>query len=143
MRVSEGEKLCLAFEDRLLLTQVKHRARARSIMMGFVNWVKLWKVNYVCISCYATDGWKNTSISDRILPTPSNQRTRHFQVVPSKVNSKYSLRFYLAFLMATAPAFYLLDPVNDLIQRNKRGFWKCILHRKKKKKGLAVSFLSL
>lgn len=30
--------------------------------------------------------------------------------------------------------FYLLDPVNDLIQRNKRGFWKCILRRKKKKK---------
>lgn len=48
---------------------VKHPAWACSALMRLVNWVKMWKVNYVRISCYATNGWK--------IPPPLTSSSPH------------------------------------------------------------------
>lgn len=72
---------------RALVHNGQHPAWACSALMWLVNWVKMWKVNYVRISCYATNGWKIPPSLTSSSPHPETPKTSHdFQLVRLKVN---------------------------------------------------------
>lgn len=72
---------------RALVHNSQHPAWACSALMQLLNWVKMWKVNYKRISCYAINGWKIPPSLTSSSPHPETPKTSHdFQLVHLKVN---------------------------------------------------------
>lgn len=87
----------------------QHPAWACPALMRLANWVKMWKVNYVRISCDATNGWKIPPSLTSSSPHPETPKpSRDFQLVRLKVN-RFSisdlchLSIWLAVAAAWAP----------------------------------------
>lgn len=111
--VNERNSAWLSRLNNFSLTWNIQPAPARSIMMRLVNWVKMWKVNYVRISCYTTNGWKIPPSPTSSSPHPltkklliiSNLCILKWIDLASQIYIIFPFGFLgLSFIMATARA---------------------------------------